>query len=218
MPGNNDAHHLPQIAAEFTLPRGISGFLAAASGDHAVVRMCGYSAHQVGTGVDALTVLAGRPCAMGGDEFSFAEQIARVHGVSDMQQSRERLRELVDQAQSPLLILAHNGPTGLGEKSNDMFGRDFHPDAGDWGDSDTRDLIDYALSTGNTVRAVVAGHMHQATHDGGRPWMLEKNGVLYINAARVPRIFATKVCQVRYHIALDIDGDNVTATEVFIED
>ena len=80
-----------------------------------------------------------------------------------------------------------------------------------------RCVTDYALSTGKTVRAVVAGHMHQATHDGGRPWMLEKNGVLYINAARVPRIFATKVCQVRYHIALDIDGDSVTATDVFIE-
>ena len=63
--------------------------------------------------------------------------------------------------------------------------------------------------------AVIAGHMHLRTKQGTeRPWKLEIDGTLYINAARVPRIFSDSNDVYRHHIALTIDGEGISAEEV----
>ncbi|MBT8470653.1 MAG: hypothetical protein KJN97_18035, partial [Deltaproteobacteria bacterium] len=62
---------------------------------------------------------------------------------------------------------------------------------------------------------VVAGHMHQRTKSGElRPWRVVRNGVEFVNPARVPRIYASDAYEVRYHIALEIDGEEATLREV----
>jgi uncharacterized protein (TIGR04168 family) len=91
-----------------------------------------------------------------------------------------------------VLFLAHNGPSGLGGQAQDLWGRDFDPDGGDWGDADLRGAIEHARGRGLRVLAVLAGHMHWALR--GRPgvqrrWQLQERGTLYVNAARVPRVF-----------------------------
>ena len=45
---------------------------------------------------------------------------------------------------------------------------------------------------------------------------MEHNGILYINAARVPRIFAGSDDVYRHHVSLTIDGTGVSAEEVLL--
>ena len=53
------------------------------------------------------------------------------------------------------------------------------------------------------VLAVVAGHMHHRLRGGGaRRWKAEQDGVLFLNAARVPRVFHHEGRQVRHHLRL----------------
>ena len=64
------------------------------------------------------------------------------------------------------------------------------------------------------VLAVVAGHMHHRLKGGGeRKWLVESDGVLYVNAARVPRI--EKSGQ-RYHVCLETDGERARAELVAV--
>ena len=93
------------------------------------------------------------------------------------------------------VVLAHNGPTGLGEAS-DIVGRDWQPrgrkqrdDPADWGDADLEAGLASA-SEGAHVPLVVFGHMHHALRDGGERRMAlhdPSHNRLYLNAAHVPR-------------------------------
>ena len=218
MPGNNDAPFLGQIAAEFGHQRGLSAILdlgLSIASKRAQVILCGYRLHRLPLPGLVLSIVTGRPCALGGGEFSFSAEVSRVYGVGTMQESTERLLALVDTVDTDrLLILGHNGPAGLGDQSTDLWGADFLPEAGDWGDPDLAAAVVRAKDRGlDTV--VVAGHMHQHTKAGSmRTWRLNRDGVEFINPARVPRIYAGDACELRYHVALDIDGDHVDVREV----
>jgi uncharacterized protein (TIGR04168 family) len=137
-----------------------------------------------------------------------------------MAESKERLRALVDSATTEhLIFFAHSGPTGLGARRDDLCGRDFDPAAGDWGDDDLRDAIDYAQARKRRPLAVVAGHMHWALRGGGqRRWRLQKDGILYVNVSRVPRIFEVEGVRKRSHIALTLTADAASAEEILIAD
>ena len=90
-----------------------------------------------------------------------------------------------------LLVLSHNGPAGLGDRADSIWGCDFREEEGDWGDPDLTQAIDHARAQGKRVLAVIGGHMHLRTKQGvERPWRTERDGTLYLNAARVPRIFS----------------------------
>jgi len=83
-----------------------------------------------------------------------------------------------------LIFLAHNGPLGMGDEPHAMWGCDFKPGGGDWGDPDLTAAIDHARSLGKRVLAVIGGHMHLRTKQGKeRLWMQEIRNTLYINAA-----------------------------------
>jgi hypothetical protein len=43
-----------------------------------------------------------------------------------------------------------------------------------------------------------------------------EDGILYVNAARVPRIFRRGPEVVRHHVAVGVAGDGATATEVLV--
>jgi uncharacterized protein (TIGR04168 family) len=115
------------------------------------------------------------------------------------------------------VFLSHNGPVGLGDAPHDMWGCDFKPGGGDWGDPDLTAAVEYAIACGKRVLAVVAGHMHLRTkHGHERPWCARRDDTLYVNAARVPRIIARDREVHRHHVELIIDRDGVTANEVFV--
>jgi uncharacterized protein (TIGR04168 family) len=136
----------------------------------------------------------------------------------------------VDAAESGnLIFLGHNGPWGLSENPTDIWGCDFDPGRGDFGDRDLTEAVHYAMNLGNRVLAVIAGHMHQQTYLGPkpfwrrgipgptRPMLVERGGVIYINAARVPRIFQQESKNFHHHLCFRFDGDDIEVSEVLIE-
>jgi uncharacterized protein (TIGR04168 family) len=229
MPGNNDAADYPHIRAELTYRRARADLLrdAVAEG-HSLppsvdsARLCGYSVHAFVINQFAFSVVAGRPFSMGGPELASPQALARLHNVHSLRDSSERLCGLVDAATTEhIVFLAHNGPAGLGALPEDIWGRDFHPDAGDWGDPDLRAAIAYARERGRKVLAVVAGHMHWNV--AGQPqrvrrWQLQHEGVLYVNAARVPRVFMRGQQMLRQHIHLQLGPSGAWAEERLVSD
>jgi uncharacterized protein (TIGR04168 family) len=222
MPGNNDVEHYPQFGAEFTLQRGLidlmndsdlapSSMLRKASGR---VYTAGYSSHPLRVGEVDLTILAGRPFAMGGGELSFPEALRTSFGVDSLDESVARLEALVDATQTEhIVFLAHNGPSGVGAEHDAPWGRDFQAEPADWGDRDLEIAVSRARRR-HRVLAVVAGHMHWALRGGGnRRWKLEHEGILYLNPARVPRIVDSPSGAVRHHIALTICASGASAEE-----
>lgn len=222
MPGNNDAEHMPFLQAELSHQAGKLDLLRALNVSvRQGVEPCGYSSHLLETNFGAVTLIAGRPCAMGGSAFSFAERLQRVHGIADLAASARRMRELIDETSTEsLLFVAHNGPYGLGGEACDLWGRDFDlpgdaPD--DWGDSDLAQAIDYAKERGKRVLAVIAGHMHRSPRRETRPLALRRDGTLYVNAAVVPRIRSGETGQLHHHAELRLlssESDGAICAEV----
>ncbi len=222
IPGNHDTLTLPQLVAEIKQwprlrrwlawgqPRRLRQWRRALG----PVQVGGYSVHPV-PGAEAVAVVVARPFAMGGSVLHCQPQLQRQFGIGTMAESAARLCQLVEQTPQPQLIfLAHNGPTGLGYSRDSIWGNDFHPDQGDFGDSDLREAIEFARQRGKTVLAVVAGHMHHhVRREGQRTWHLVQDGIHFINAARVPRIFEENGRTVHHHIRLTIWDDDVTVTE-----
>lgn len=229
VPGNHDGATIPQFLAELKnypqLCRVTSlgqtsrvKQIAKALGD---LEMGGFSIHPLNQLGDEYACIVARPHSMGGDRFYFQAFIERQFGVATLQDSQALLFRLIDKAPDNLIFLAHNGPSGLGSKPTDPWGCDFNPRLGDFGDPDLRAAIDYAKQQGKQVLAVVAGHMHHHlkgadhAHEKGRTWCVRDNGVLYINAARVPRIFRRNGRVWHHHIALSI-ADSASCEEVLV--
>ncbi|MAT95852.1 MAG: hypothetical protein CL608_01695 [Anaerolineaceae bacterium] len=222
IPGNHDTLTAPQLLAEIKQWSRLRRWLAwgqprrLRQWQRALgrVQVGGYSAHPV-PGREDVAVVVARPFAMGGSVLHCQPQQQRQFGISTMAESAARLCQLVEQTSSQRLIfLAHNGPTGLGSSREAMWGNDFWPEAGDFGDSDLRQAVDFAQQQGKTVLAVVAGHMHHHVKGGGqRPWHLVRDGIHYINAARVPRIFEMDGRSVHHHIRLTLTNDGMAVAE-----
>lgn len=222
--GNNDATEYARIAAELRYQAGRAELLAgmdssdSAKGAQGETVVCGFSAHELDVAGLAVTLIAARPFAMGGTEFSYPHALKASFGIESMQQSTQRLFELVDGCStSHVVFLAHNGPAELGEMASSPFGRDFDPQAGDWGDRDLRQAVDHAVQSGHRVLAVIGGHMHWPLRDGSeRQWWVRQEGVLYVNAARVPRHLPKDGNLRRHHISLRLTDDAATASEVWV--
>lgn len=232
--GNHDIHNLLQLLAEVLDHKRLmwwSGARHAAFHRRlarwiAPVQMAGYSSHFFHFGDVAFDVIVGRPCSMGSGvdqsrangfrkRLNFPRLLREVYGVADMAASAQRLKQCVDEARSGRLIfLAHNGPTGLGDEPDNLWGRDFGDEiGGDWGDEDLRAAIDYAIAQGKQVDVVAAGHMHLRTKQGEeRPWLQHMGGVHYVNAARVPRVRPAG----RHHVRIVLNGVEVSVEERFV--
>lgn len=182
------------------------------------VQLGGYGVHPFTIGSEVVTIITARPHPMGGSTLSYAPYLARQYGIHSLEQSAERLKQCVDAAaDTPLIFLAHNGPTGLGDQPSSIWGCDFRPQAGDFGDEDLRVAIEYAQQQGKNVLAVIAGHMHQRTKKGTiRPWHIQCNGIHYLNAARVPRIFSRENQTFHYYLSLALQNGITQIQECFI--
>ena len=239
VPGNHDVHNVLQIIAESVHSRllaFLSGYYHFEYHERLAARLNpvavgGYSIHPFQREGLRFDLIVSRPYAMGGSSLSYRPLMRWLFGVKTIDQSIRILHKLVAASEADnLIFLAHNGPTGLGGEPTDIWGCDFDPEQGDFGDVDLEEAVKYAQESGKRVLAVIAGHMHLQTYLGPKPFwkrrgvpgplrpnIVEKNGVIYINAARVPRIFEQDGKKLHHHIRLDLSGGNVAAKEVFVE-
>jgi uncharacterized protein (TIGR04168 family) len=151
-----------------------------------------------------ISVVGARPFSWGGPNLRSPELYDEIYGVHTMRQSAAAIADAARNAQHrDLVILAHNGPLGLGDQSHDIFGKDFGKPGGDWGDRDLALAIQRIEGMGLRVRAVVAGHMHhKLAHPRGemRTRFVRRGETLFLNAAYVPRVVRTEVGEVAHFL------------------
>lgn len=220
MPGNNDAPQYAALAAELAYRQGAKALLREPDAPAALTQLCGYSSHPFPLGPGGVTIIAGRPFSMGGPELTFARELEREFGVSSLDQSTERIVALAEHAPTrDLILLSHNGPLGLGSSAQSLWGRDFADPSADWGDRDLAQALARITAKGqHRVLAVIAGHMHSPTRDGAeRVSEARHEGALYLNPARVPRIFQRDGRETRHHVALAWHDGALTATPCWVQ-
>lgn len=220
--GNHDVASVAQIVAEMRGYPQLAHWLGRRHAWHherlrqslAPALLSGYSAHLFRHAGESLAVVVGRPYALGGSQFSFPRLLAEVYGVRDLESSAARLCRLVDETDCERLIfLAHNGPHGLGAGPDDMWGCDFDPERGDFGDRDLSVAILHARRQGRQVLAVIAGHMHRRSRSGQeRAHFKRVDETCYVNAAEVPRI---RPGDERHMVRLEVGATEVTAQDVW---
>lgn len=220
IPGNHDGCTTLQLLSEIKGWHGVSNWCARGMGARVdklaatlgSVRLAGYEHFELQAG---LGLIAARPHAMGPDRFYYARHLQQRYGVDGFAASAKKLKALVDQCPENIIVLAHNGPSGLGSQAQDIWGCDFSPAFGDFGDPDLREAIDYAQASGRRVLAVMAGHMHLRSKTGERRTPAKSmQDCLYINAAEVARIRSAG--ERRHHVQLVIEKNNVRASQVWV--
>ncbi|MGB3053071.1 MAG: metallophosphoesterase [Polyangiales bacterium] len=227
IPGNHDGLHAFQLGAEIA-PRahrlrnafcqgqaGRCASLERALGD---VELLGYSRRRIAPAGVPLNIVVCRPHSIGGRRLACLRYLAKRYGIDSMDASAARLKGLVDSCDdAPILFLAHNGPTGLGDRADSIWGCDFRKKEEDWGDRDLEEAVQYAKSCGRTVLATVAGHMHRKTKSGKRrPAQITQDGVLYVNAAEVPRHRKENGTKKRHHVRLAIRPKSTSAEDLWV--
>jgi len=227
IPGNHDGLHAFQLGAEIA-PRAQPLREAFCQGqarrcqslDRALgeVELLGYSRRRIAPAGVSLNIVVGRPHSIGGRRLACLRYLAKQYGIDSMDASIARLKSLVDACDdAPILFLAHNGPSGLGDRADSIWGCDFRRKEEDWGDRDLEEAVQYATSNGRTVLATVAGHMHRKTKSGRRrPARMTKDGVLYVNAAEVPRHRKENGAWKRHHVKLTVTAAGATAEDLWV--
>lgn len=171
-----------------------------------------------------LSLIGARPFSWGGRDLRSAEVYSKLYGVSTPEESTERILELAERAAcEDLVILAHNGPKGLGGRTSDIWGKDFGKSpGGDWGDKDLGDALKVLRQQGRRIRAVFAGHMHDRLlnpRGAARSRFVRRDGTAYLNAAVVPRIKPWRDGRSLHHFVDSDwrDGRLVSVREVWLD-
>jgi uncharacterized protein (TIGR04168 family) len=137
-----------------------------------------------------LSVVGSRPFSWGGPKWRDKTFYQQRYQVGSFAESADLI---VAAAQATthdnLLMIGHNGPTGLGEKPEDPCGKDWAPIGGDYGDPDFAAAISQ-LQAHRQIPLVTFGHMHHHLRHTSqlRRSALWQGHTLYLNAARTPRI------------------------------
>ncbi|KAL3629623.1 hypothetical protein CASFOL_026845 [Castilleja foliolosa] len=144
-----------------------------------------------------LSIVGGRPFSCGGKHVYRKKLLIARYGVHDMDGSAKRIYESASRtpAVHSVILLAHNGPTGLGSNVDDICGRDWIPGGGDHGDPDLAHAISQLKETTDlSIKLVVFGHMHKelAYGNGLRKMIVVRDDVIYLNGAIVPRVTISK--------------------------
>ena len=164
-----------------------------------------------------LTVVGSRPFSWGGPKWKFADICQTRYGIETLEDSTDLIMQSVKSAaHNTIIFLGHNGPFGLGDKPEDPCGKDWHPIGGDYGDSDLAEAISQTLTRGKRVPLVTFGHMHHTLRHTKKELrkrvFTSPEGIVYLNAACVPRIVANHNQKLRnFSIVLMEDG---TVTQV----
>uniref|UniRef100_A0A1J3HP19 Calcineurin-like phosphoesterase domain-containing protein n=1 Tax=Noccaea caerulescens TaxID=107243 RepID=A0A1J3HP19_NOCCA len=146
-----------------------------------------------------LSIVGGRPFSHGGDQLHRKKLLVQRYGVRDMDASAGSIcrAALGTPEDHVVIILAHNGPTGLGSQADDICGRDWAAEGGDHGDPDLEQALRQLKETTKlSVPLVVFGHMHKELESGkgNRKMVVQDsdNQIVYVNGAIVPRVKEAK--------------------------
>ncbi|KAL5709769.1 hypothetical protein ACHQM5_020416 [Ranunculus cassubicifolius] len=136
-----------------------------------------------------LSVVGGRPFSCGGEQLFRKKLLKKRYGIKDMDASAEQISKaaLGTPTDHLVILLAHNGPAGLGSNVNDICGKDWDG-GGDHGDPDLAQAISKLKETVE-LPLVVFGHMHKELENGNRKMTLVgDDNTVYVNGAIVPRV------------------------------
>jgi uncharacterized protein (TIGR04168 family) len=160
-----------------------------------------------------LSIVGSRPFSWGGSQWKYSDFYEDRYGIDSFAASTQRIVEMAQRSTSEhLIIIGHNGPTGLGEEPESICGKDWgEPLGGDYGDPDLKEAISLLQSQGKSIPLVTFGHMHhKLRHTKERlrqPIIINPNGTVYLNAARCPRILSTIERTVRnFSLVTIVDG------------
>jgi uncharacterized protein (TIGR04168 family) len=142
-----------------------------------------------GSSPAGLVVVGGRSFSWGGPWDRHAPFYDRLHGVRDDGASADRMLGAAEEfPNARVVLLGHNGPSGLGDGRGAIYGRDFAEPFVDFGDPDQALALERMRNAGRTVIASVAGHMHHRLVGGGlRRRVVVSDGTVHVNVAVVPR-------------------------------
>jgi uncharacterized protein (TIGR04168 family) len=227
IPGNHDGLHAFQLGAEVAprahrlrrvFTQGQSRRCKNLEEALGPVELLSYERRRLEVNGVALNLVAARPHSIGGKRLACIRYLQKDFDIGSMDDSSARLKSLVDVCdEAPILFLAHNGPSGLGDRANSIWGCDFRKKEEDWGDRDLEVAVRYAQESGRHVLGAVAGHMHRRTKKGKhRPLSVEKDGMLFVNAAEVPRHREHEGRFKRHHVKLEVTAKKMTAEDVWI--
>ncbi|XP_027330157.1 uncharacterized protein LOC113846279 isoform X2 [Abrus precatorius] len=143
-----------------------------------------------------VSVLGGRPFSCGGKTLFRKKLLSARYGVKCMDESAKSIQKaaLGTPEGHFLILLAHNGPTGLGSGLNDICGKDWEFGSdGDHGDpADLAHAISLLKENNQrSIPLVVFGHMHKelAYGNGFRKMIVVgTDNTIYLNGAVVPRV------------------------------
>ncbi|TAO02657.1 MAG: TIGR04168 family protein [Phormidium sp. SL48-SHIP] len=166
-----------------------------------------------------VSVVGGRPFSWGGSRWNMQEFYQSRFGVGSLQESGDRISQAMNAATEPIrIVLAHNGPFGLGETAESPCGRDWKPIGQDHGDPDLTHAIQASQEAGQPPLLVVFGHMHhRLRHTKQRlrqPFAQDDWGTIYLNVASVPRWVGEGTQQRRNFTLITLDGPQVTAADL----
>jgi uncharacterized protein (TIGR04168 family) len=138
--------------------------------------------------------VGGRPFSKGGKRWSDIAAFYKHHyGIETMEECAHRIVDIAlsQPLELPLVLIAHNGPTGLGNKRYSPCGVDWQEPEEDFGDPDLGEAIEVLTTQNRAPSLVLFGHMHHNLKNGGKRNMVFVNdvtGTVHLNAAVVPRI------------------------------
>jgi uncharacterized protein (TIGR04168 family) len=141
-----------------------------------------------------VSVVGGRPFSCGGKPLFRNKLLKARYGIKDMDGSAKRIQKaaLGTPEDHFLILLAHNGPTGLGSGLNDICGKDWDLEGGDHGDQDLASAISLLKENNQiSIPLVVFGHMHKELTHGNefrKMIVVGTDNTIYLNGAIVPRV------------------------------
>ena len=159
-----------------------------------------------------LSIVGSRPFSWGGPEWKYSDFYEARFGIDSFEASTGRIVEMAENATCEyIIIIGHNGPTGLGEEPESICGKDWgEPIGGDYGDPDLEAAISILQARGKSIPLVTFGHMHHKlrhTKECLRQPIVVHPGIVYLNAARCPRILSTIERTLRnFSLVTIIDG------------
>ncbi|CAN1745964.1 hypothetical protein LINPERHAP1_LOCUS2631 [Linum perenne] len=141
-----------------------------------------------------ISVVGGRPFSCGGDQMYRKRLLSARYGVQDMEGSVRKICNATSGTPDDnlVILLAHNGPTGLGSKINDICGKDWSVGGGDHGDPDLAQALSRIKESNKLcIPLIIFGHMHKelAYRNGLRKMIVVADDeTIYLNGAIVPRV------------------------------
>ncbi|CAN1745966.1 hypothetical protein LINPERHAP1_LOCUS2631 [Linum perenne] len=148
-----------------------------------------------------ISVVGGRPFSCGGDQMYRKRLLSARYGVQDMEGSVRKICNATSGTPDDnlVILLAHNGPTGLGSKINDICGKDWSVGGGDHGDPDLAQALSRIKESNKLcIPLIIFGHMHKelAYRNGLRKMIVVADDeTIYLNGAIVPRVSSTQDVQ-----------------------